>query len=111
MTPVGQCEECGADSGVYDSRASPKGFILRQRKCLSCDHRWPTYEVRDEGDLAEVREKLVAVSLALSEAFSAIAAIRPKPKVRRKKGQLRTLALESDVRTDPTDMALHSDAS
>lgn len=85
MIPVGECEECGADSGVYDSRASPKGFILRQRKCLSCDHRWSTYEVRDEGNLADVRKKLIAVSLAVSEAFTAIAVIYPKPTPRRRK--------------------------
>lgn len=83
MKPIWLCSECGADSGVYDSRPSPKGFIIRQRKCLTCDYRWATYEVTDIGDLAAVRKGMMDVARALGEAFVALNEIAPKPAVKR----------------------------
>lgn len=85
MTPVWVCEECDGDSGVYDSRTSPKGYILRQRKCLKCDARWSTYEVRSEGDLSTLRNKLADVSRELSEAFALLSMVSPKPTTRRRR--------------------------
>lgn len=67
---VSDCDECGSDSSVYDSRKSPRGFILRQRKCLSCGFRWSTYEVRDDPEFRQAIE-------TLSSYF-------PKPTVRRR---------------------------
>lgn len=83
MKPIWLCSECGADSGVYDSRPSPKGFIIRQRKCLTCDYRWATYEVTDIGDLDAVRLALAKARYAVEEAFTALSEIAPKPKVKR----------------------------
>jgi transcriptional regulator NrdR family protein len=59
MMDVAHCEKCGSDSGVYDSRMSPKGFIRRMRKCVSCGFRWTTYEVRED---PEFRQALAILS-------------------------------------------------
>ena len=39
------CPSCGHDHvSCYDTR-HPEGVARRRRKCLSCGHRWTTYEV------------------------------------------------------------------
>jgi len=41
------CIKCGDQSDTKDSR--PKGdTIKRRRRCVSCGHRWNTYELREE---------------------------------------------------------------
>ena len=41
------CIRCGGHSTTVDSR--PKGdLIKRRRKCLDCDGRWTTYELRED---------------------------------------------------------------
>jgi hypothetical protein len=71
---VSACACCGDDSKVYDSRPSPKGFITRQRRCVSCGLRWTTYEV---GDSYEFRR-----------AIEILSSFFPKPVHRRKGAQL-----------------------
>lgn len=46
------CPQCGSDSNkVTDSRASAGGKAIRRRRhCLSCPHRWTTYEMEGEPD-------------------------------------------------------------
>ena len=45
-----RCPKCGEDnSAVTDSRASARyPGIRRRRQCLSCHHRWSTYEIKAE---------------------------------------------------------------
>lgn len=41
-----KCPKCGYfDSKVVDSRPTEEGSIRRRRECLSCQHRFTTYEV------------------------------------------------------------------
>lgn len=84
MIAVSECDKCGADSGVRDSRLSPTGHIRRSRECVACEHRWTTYESRDPGDMGPVRDKLDSVSKALSEVYTTMADVAPKPRVRRR---------------------------
>jgi len=40
------CESCGGRTKIIDSRKdSAMGFTRRRRSCLSCRHRFTTYEV------------------------------------------------------------------
>ena len=45
-----RCPKCGAENQhrVIDTRPVPgeEMMIRRRRKCLVCDHRWNTFEVR-----------------------------------------------------------------
>ena len=38
------CPICGEDSAVKDSRVSPDGKIVRQRKCMKCGTYFETIE-------------------------------------------------------------------
>jgi len=57
----GECQICGADSGVRDTRPSPLG-IKRRRLCLNpeCGHRWFTYElsIADIENLRTIRAEV-----------------------------------------------------
>jgi hypothetical protein len=39
------CEKCGGESAVIDSR-DIYGTKRRRRECLACKFRWSTYEIR-----------------------------------------------------------------
>lgn len=52
---VRTCPKCGADTKVYDSRATVTGNILRRRKCLACEFRFNTLE-RYTGPVGEQME-------------------------------------------------------
>ena len=45
-----KCVACGKDADkVFDSRPSRDGHTIRRRReCLSCEHRWTTYERRED---------------------------------------------------------------
>src|SRR5947207_4696156 len=67
-----RCPKCGCqDDKVIDSRASKEGATIRRRReCVSCGHRFTTYETVEQGRLMVVkrddrreefsREKLMA---------------------------------------------------
>ena len=61
----GECQLCGADSAVRDSRPSPTG-IRRRRQCLNaaCGHRWFTYELAI-ADIENLRAMRVEVDNAI----------------------------------------------
>ena len=42
-----KCPICKSPSSVIDSRESKQGF-RRRRKCLKCNFRWTTFEVREK---------------------------------------------------------------
>lgn len=48
-----RCPQCGCqDDKVIDSRASREGAIIRRRRqCISCGHRFTTYEEIERGGL------------------------------------------------------------
>lgn len=52
------CQECGCDSSKVICTATDPYIsrIYRQRKCLSCGHRWYTYEIEviSEEDFKEL---------------------------------------------------------
>jgi transcriptional regulator NrdR family protein len=68
MGNVWECSACGADSEVYDSRPSGKGFIRRGRKCLKCGQRWTTAEISEPD--REIVEALVEAGYHLRKLFS-----------------------------------------
>ena len=55
------CRQCGSlhNSKVYDSRERGT-TMLRRRKCLSCEYRWATFEVR-----VDTFEKLVEMQACI----------------------------------------------
>ena len=67
-----RCPKCGCqDDKVIDSRSSREGATIRRRReCVSCGHRFTTYEVMEQGRLMVLkrddrreefsREKLLA---------------------------------------------------
>lgn len=63
------CPKCAGDTKVIDSRPSSKPIhhTRRRRICLSCEHRYTTYEtmIRPEDQVAteytDPREKLIRV--------------------------------------------------
>src|SRR5439155_15859153 len=69
---VMRCPKCGCqDDKVIDSRSSREGATIRRRReCVSCGHRFTTYEVMEQGRLMVLkrddrreefsREKLLA---------------------------------------------------
>lgn len=61
------CPSCGGGSSVKDSRPSGGG-IRRRRVCLSCSHRWSTWEtVMASFDLSQsVRALVTAIAVAES---------------------------------------------
>lgn len=52
-----RCPKCGClDDKVVDSRASREGTTIRRRReCLSCNHRFTTYEEVEEQDLVVIK--------------------------------------------------------
>ena len=66
------CPECGKDSMVIDSRATPNGSVRRRRRCLDkkCAIRWTTYETSKEAIIAKShadRRSLVAARNLLNK--------------------------------------------
>ncbi len=59
------CPVCGGDTMVCDSRPKPE-TVFRKRKCLSCDHRFATYEV--DADLYQKLTWTIDALLENSEA-------------------------------------------
>jgi len=62
-----KCPECGKDSEgvghIADTRLIDSGStVRRRRRCLSCEHRWTTYEVSRETAGAIGRSGLYAMS-------------------------------------------------
>jgi hypothetical protein len=73
------CQVCGsAGSKVLDSR--PRGtFIRRRRECLSCRHKWSTYEVSSEylsmtSEILVLARQVRSLSGKLEELFDDYAA-------------------------------------
>jgi transcriptional regulator NrdR family protein len=66
MTAFMSCPICaGAAIGVVDSRQA-SGHRLRRRRCLTCGHRWSTYEV--SGDVfLRMRAVLQQASAVLAQ--------------------------------------------
>ncbi|MFO1458103.1 MAG: transcriptional regulator NrdR [Verrucomicrobiota bacterium] len=52
-----RCPKCGGqDDKVIDSRASREGAVIRRRReCLSCEHRFTTYEEIEQQELLVVK--------------------------------------------------------
>ncbi len=52
-----RCPKCGCqDDKVIDSRASREGATIRRRReCVSCGHRFTTYEVVEHGGLVVLK--------------------------------------------------------
>ena len=72
----GPCPKCGGASGVYDSRPpgmnfNASGFLVRRRKCKSCDYRWATYEVPRDIFLSATKARI-----ALNDAIARLTAAR-----------------------------------
>jgi transcriptional regulator NrdR family protein len=69
------CPSCrtSRESEVIDSRPVPSGLTIRRRRgCLSCAHRWTTYEVSAEAyrgvlPLLDVAERLDLLRGILNE--------------------------------------------
>src|SRR6266511_1343015 len=62
-----RCPKCGRlDDKVIDSRASREGSVIRRRReCLSCSHRFTTYEeIEHEGLMVVKRD---GPSMAIGE--------------------------------------------
>lgn len=55
------CDGCGAESAVVDSRKEPT-YVRRRRKCLNCGARWTTYEVSEESYHASLRYPARAIA-------------------------------------------------
>jgi transcriptional repressor NrdR len=57
MTRIMRCPKCaGQDDKVIDSRASREGSTIRRRReCLSCGHRFTTYEELEHPHLLVVK--------------------------------------------------------
>jgi transcriptional regulator NrdR family protein len=59
------CPRCSAaKSAVVDTRLNAQGYVRRRRKCLTCEHRWSTWEIHQDevlgikATMAELVEKL-----------------------------------------------------
>lgn len=75
-----QCPNCTAERvKVLDSRFDV-GPIRRRRLCLNCQHRWTTYEIREDdlGRLIECRSSPKTLTLALYSAQDAISSLLKK---------------------------------
>lgn len=42
------CEKCGCDSKVIDSRTTLNRYLRRRRECLNCGTRFTTYEAYEK---------------------------------------------------------------
>lgn len=72
-----QCPKCSSESvKVTDSRFDA-GPIRRRRCCLNCEHRWTTYEIREDDmrTLIEYRREPKTLTLALYSAQDAISSL------------------------------------
>ncbi len=73
------CAKCGSDkTEVVDSRANVKGdAVRRRRRCISCHHRFSTYEI-DSEVFADAIERCAKVATARSDAIERFAATLPE---------------------------------
>lgn len=65
-----QCPACNGESRVIDSRDG-ESARRRRRECLTCKHRYSTYEIH-----AEEYDKLRAFKIDLGQIESAISSLR-----------------------------------
>ena len=54
------CKRCGGDSAVLDTRSSGDE-VKRRRKCVSCGHRWSTFETTSRDISTHIKELRQAV--------------------------------------------------
>lgn len=71
---------CGGNTGVNDTRATTSG-IRRRRICLSCGHRFTTFEIKTESStgilnqadlVASSAESLLAAAVCLGDKIDAL---------------------------------------
>lgn len=57
-----RCPVCQSSTSVIDTRDAPHSGVRRRRECVSCKHRYSTYEnevgVGDSLNIGEVRRRM-----------------------------------------------------
>jgi hypothetical protein len=73
------CPKCQGSTRCVDSRGGPRNSIRRRRRCMTCEHRFSTYETRlEETPLppSAVLFLIGEVELAANETLARLARLR-----------------------------------